>query len=105
MRSPAMLSPRKYLIPNQDDKSHAMSPPRKATIINQYSNRIINEEDPIIPPILEKYPTGYKPLFNDMHYSNKREDELNDYTDNSCTDIDDCFNKLHKNKDEDKYYE
>ena len=100
-----MLSPRKDIIPNQYGKSPAMSPPRKATIINQDSNKIINREDPILQSILEKYPTGYKPLFNDTHYSNKTEDGLNDSTYNSCTYIDDYLNKLHIDKDEDKNYE
>ena len=29
-----------------------------------------------------------------MHYPNKTEDDLNDSTDNSCTEIDDYLNKL-----------
>ena len=75
-------------------KSHAMSPPRKYTIPNKDSTRIINEQDPIIPPLLAKYPTGYKPLFNDTNYPNKKEDDLNYSRDNSRTDIDDYLNKL-----------
>ena len=75
-------------------KSHAIYPPRKDPIPNQYSNIIINEQDPILPPILEKYRTGYKKLFNDTHDTNKTEDELNDSAGNSRTEIDDCLNKL-----------
>ena len=63
-------------------KSPKMSPPRKDQIPNQNSTRIINKQDPILPPLLEKYPTGYKQLLNDTHYSNKIEDDFNDYTDN-----------------------
>ena len=48
-----------------------MNPSRKDTIPNQDSNRIINKQDTIIPPLLEKYHTGYKPLFNDTYYPNK----------------------------------
>ena len=44
-----------------------MSPPRKDLIPNQDSNIIYNDVDPILPPLLEKYPTGYKPLFNDTY--------------------------------------
>ena len=66
-----------------------MSPPRKY-------------QDPIIPPLLEKYTTGYKPLFNDTNYTNKIEHDLNYSTDKSCTDIDDYLNKLNVNKDGDK---
>ena len=44
-----------------------MSPPRKYHIQNQYITRIITQQDPIFPPILEKWPTGYKPFFNDRH--------------------------------------
>ena len=54
-----------------------MSPPRKYPIKNQESNIIINKQDPMFPPLLEKYPTGYKPLFNDTHYPNETEDDLN----------------------------
>ena len=53
-------------------KSPAMSFPGKDPIPNQDSNRIINEQDPIIPPLLEEYSTGYKSIFNDTHYPNKQ---------------------------------
>ena len=48
-----------------------MSPPRKYPISNQDSNRITNKQDPILLPLLAKYPTGYKPLFNYTHNPNK----------------------------------
>ena len=99
MRSPAMSPPRKYPIPNQDSKSPEILPPRKDPILNQDSNRIIKEEDKIIPPLLEKYTIGYKPLFNDAHYQNKTEDEINDSTYNSCIEIDDYLNKLNVKTD------
>ena len=41
-------------------------------------------------------------MFNDTHYSNKTEDELNDSIDNSLTDIDDYLNKLNVKKYEDE---
>ena len=43
-------------------KSPAMSPPRKYPIPNQDSTRIVNQKDPILPPLLSKWPTGYKPF-------------------------------------------
>ena len=103
--SPAISNPPKDPIPNQDSKSPAMLPPIKDPIPNQDSNIIIKKHDPILPPLLSKYTTGYKPLFNYTHYPNKTEDNLNDSTDNSRTDIDDYLNKLNVNKDEDKYDE
>ena len=63
-------------------KSTAMSPPRKYTIINQYINRFITQQDPSLPPIIEKYPTGYKLLFNYKYYPNSTEYQPNYYTDN-----------------------
>ena len=58
--------------------------------------------------MIEKYPTGYKPLFNDTHDPNYAEDDPNDYTDNSRNQNKDSVNKLkvnnHKdNGDEYKY--
>ena len=41
-------------------KLPAMSPPRKDPIPNQDSYIIINEQYPILPILLAKYPTGYK---------------------------------------------
>ena len=58
-----------------------MPPPRKDPIPNQDSNRIVTQQDSILPPILEKYPIGYKPLFNNTHYPNNTDDDLNDSTD------------------------
>ena len=100
-----MLPPRKDPIPNKYSKSPAMSPPRKDPIPNKYINRIINKQDPILLPILEKHPTVYKPLFNDMRYPNKTKDELNYYIDSSRNDIDVYLNIPNVKKDEDKYDE
>ena len=75
-----------------------MSSPRNDPIPNQDSTIIINEQDPILPPLLVKYPTGYKSLFNDTNYPNKSEDDLNDSTDNSFTDIDNYLNKLNEKR-------
>ena len=49
-------------------KSPEMSPPRKDKIPNKDSKRIIKKQDPNTPPLLAKYPTVYKPLFNDTRY-------------------------------------
>ena len=62
-----------------------MSPPRKDPIPNQYSTSIITQQDPILPPLLEKWPTGYKPFLNYTHFSNKSEEKDNNYTDSSRT--------------------
>ena len=75
-----MSPPVKDPIPNQDSKSPAISPSRKYMIKNQYINRIINQRYPILPSLLEKYPTGYKSLFNDTHYPHKTDDDLNGST-------------------------
>ena len=47
-----------------------MSPPRKDPIPIQYINILITQQDPSLLPIISKYPTVYKPLFNDMHDPN-----------------------------------
>ena len=65
MKSPAMSSPIKYHIPNQD------------------INRLITEKYASLPPINAKYPPGFKPLFNDTHDSNSTEDDPTDSTDYS----------------------
>ena len=54
-------------------KSPAILPPRKDPIPNQYSTIIITQLDPILPPILSKLRTGYKPFIDDTHFSNKTE--------------------------------
>ena len=64
-------------------KSPAMSTPRKNTISNQDINILITKQYPSFPPIMEKYPPGYKPLFNDIHDPNITSDEPNYSTDNS----------------------
>ena len=48
-----------------------MSPPRRYSIPNQDSTRIITQQDPILPPILSKKPTGHKPFIGEAHFSNK----------------------------------
>ena len=60
-----------------------MSPLRKDTIPNQDINRLITKKYPSLPPIKEKHPTGFKPLFNDAHDPNSTEDDPNNSTDNS----------------------
>ena len=102
MISHTMLPPGKDPILNQDSKSLAMLPQRKDPIPNHDDNRIINEQDPILPLLLEKIPTGYRPIFIDTHYPNKTTDALNNSIDNSCTDIDDYLNKLNVKKDDNK---
>ena len=98
----ASVTPERRIPRKTNTKSPAMLPPRNDPIINQYSTRNINRQDSILPPLLAKYTTVYKPLFNDAYYPNKTEDDLNDYTDNSHTDINDYLNKLSIKKDEDK---
>ena len=66
-------------------KSPEMLPPRKYTITDKDGTRIIIQQYPILPPLLSKWPTGYKPFFNDTHVKNKTEEEHNDSTDNSLT--------------------
>ena len=51
-------------------KSPAMSPTRKDPIPNQDINRLTTEQDPSLSPIIAKYPTGYRPLFNDANDPN-----------------------------------
>ena len=51
-------------------KSPAMSPPKKDPIPYEDINILITKQDPSLPPIMEKYPPVYKPLFNDKHDSN-----------------------------------
>ena len=97
-----MSSPRKDPVTNQDSKLPAITPSIKDTIPNQDSKIIITQQDRYFPPILAKYPTGYKPLFNDTNDPNKTHDNLNDSTDNSRTEIDYYLNKLNVIKDEDR---
>ena len=56
-------TPRKKMNMN----SPAMSPPRKDQIPNQDIHRLITKKYPSLPPIKEKYPFGFKPIFNDAH--------------------------------------
>ena len=75
-------------------KSPAMLPPRKDPIPDQDITIIITQQDPFLPPLLAKWPTGYKPCFNGTYFSNKIEEEENKYTDNSRTENEYCVNKL-----------
>ena len=86
-------------------KSSAMSPPRKDPIPNQYINILITQQDLSLPPIIERYPTLYKPLFNCNHDPNSTEDEPNDSTDNSRNESGDSVNKLKVKNNEDNYDE
>ena len=74
-------------------KSPSISPPRKDPIKNKYSTRIITQQYQILPPLLEKWPTGYKPFIINTQFSNKKEDKLKDSTDNSGTKNKDYVNK------------
>ena len=74
-----------------------MSPLRKYPIPNQYINRLITKKYPRLPPILEKYPPGFKPLFNDTHDPNSTEDDPNNSTDNSRNEKEYSMNKLEVN--------
>ena len=75
-------------------KSPEMSPPQTDTITNKDITRIITQQDPILPPLLSKLTSGYKPLIDDTYFSNKTEDKHNDSTDNSCTENKDSVNEL-----------
>ena len=79
-----------------------MSPPRKYPISNQDSNRITNKQDPILPPLLAKYPTGYKPFFNYTHFSKKTEEENKYSTNDSRNENKDSVNIMNVLKDEDE---
>ena len=71
-----------------------MYPPRKDPIPNQYINRLITKQYPSLPPVIEKHPSGYKPLFHDTHDPNGIEDDPNDSTDNSRNKKEDSVNKM-----------
>ena len=101
-RTGTSVTPERYITRGKNTKSPAISPPRKYQIPNHYIKILITQKYPILPPIIAKHTTGYKPLFNDTHDPNKIEYDLNESEDNSCTDIDDDLNKLNVNKDEDK---
>ena len=81
-------------------KSPEMSYPRKDPIPNQDSTRNITQQDPKLPPHLEKGPTGHKPFIDDTHFSNPRENEHTYTTDNSYTDNEDSVDKTNIGKDE-----
>ena len=45
-------------------KSPAIYPPTEDPIPNQDINRLFTRQDPSLPPVTEKFPPGFKPLFN-----------------------------------------
>ena len=82
-----------------------MYPPIKYTITDQDINRLTTQHYPSLQPIIEKYPTGCKPLFNDTHDPNYTEDDPNYSTDNSSNEKKYSVNKLKVNDNEDNDYE
>ena len=78
-----------------------MSPPRKYPVPNQDINRLITQQDPSIPPIMEKYTTGYKALFNDTHEPYSTEDNHDNSRDDSRNENEDSVNKLKVNNNDD----
>ena len=79
----ASVTPEKRIPGNKRNiKSPAMSPPRKYPIPNQDINRLITKKYANLSPIKAKYPSRFKPLFNDAHDLNSTEDNPNDSTDN-----------------------
>ena len=83
-------------------KSPEILPPRKDPIPNKDNIRIITQQDSIFPPLVAKWPTGYKPFMDDIHFSNKIEDKHNNSADNSRTEKKDSMNKLNVKNYEDK---
>ena len=79
-----------------------MLPPIKDTISNQYSTRVITQQDPILPPLLSIWSTGHKPFIDYTHFSNPTENKHNDATDNSCIDNKDYMKGNNLNKDGNK---
>ena len=98
----ASVTPELRIPKKKNIKQPAMSRPRKDSIPNQDINRWITQQDPSLPPIIEKYTTEYKPLFNDMHDPNYTEDDPNDSTDNYCNENEDYVNKMKVNNNADK---
>ena len=45
-----------------------MLPPRKYPIPDEYSTRIITQQDPILPPLTEKLPNGHRHFIDDTHF-------------------------------------
>ena len=60
-----------------------------------------HQKNPSLPPHLEKYPPGYKSLYNDAHEPNSTEDYPNDSTDNSFNEKEDSVNNLKETNNED----
>ena len=75
-------------------------PQRKDPIPNQDSNIIITQQDPKLPPHLEKGTTGHKPFIDYTHFSNPIEKEHTDTTDNVGTDNEHSADKMILDKDE-----
>ena len=61
-------------------QSPGIYPPRKDSIPNQDIKRLITKQDPILPPIIEKFPPGYKPLFSYSNDQNSIEYDPKYYT-------------------------
>ena len=76
MKPPAMLPPRKYMIPNQDN------------------NRLITKKYQSFLPYLETFPCEFKSIINEAHDHNSTEDDRNDSTNNSSNDKEDSVNNL-----------
>ena len=57
-------------------KSPEMSPPINDPITNQYSNRIITQRDPILPPLLSTGHTEHKPFSNDTNFQIKQKTDI-----------------------------
>ena len=67
----ASVTPERWIPRKSHMKSSSMLPPRKDSIPNKYSNRFITQQDPILPPLFAKVPTGHKSIIGDTHFSNK----------------------------------
>ena len=68
-----------------------MSPLRKDPIPNQDNTIIITQQDPILQPLLAKWPIENKPFIDDTN--KKTGGKHKDYTYNSCTENKDSVNK------------
>ena len=100
-RTGASVTPERHITRGANTKSPAISPPRKYQIPNHYIKILITQKYPILPPIIAKHTTGYKPLFNDTHDPNYSEDDPNDSTNNLRNKNEDFVNKMKVNNNED----
>ena len=89
-----MLLQKYGLQEKRNTKSLSMSPPRKDLITNQDITRIITQQDATLPPILAKWPTGYKPSFDDTHFQVKQRTNIMNFTYNSRNENGDSVNNL-----------